>query len=86
MIEVSNIALAIKHKEHIVNVELIVLSCNNLPQTKTFEEINSMVAIFKISQNEEIEIGRTELIVNDLNPRYLSTFIVASSSDKQEEI
>jgi hypothetical protein len=45
-----------------------------------------MVAIFKISQNEEIEVGRTELIVNDLNPRYLSTFIVASSSDKQEEI
>jgi len=67
-------------------VELIVLSCSNLPPTKAFEDVHTMVALFKLTQGEEVEIGRTDIISNDLNPRFLSTFIVASSSDKQEEI
>lgn len=47
VIEVSNIALAIKHKQHTVNVELSI-SCKNLPKINTFQEVNSMVIVYKI--------------------------------------
>lgn len=47
MIEVANIALAIKNgDQHIINVELTV-GCRNLPTPKAFEEVHTMIVLFK---------------------------------------
>ena len=80
MIEVSNIALAIKNKEHTINVELS-LRCENLPAIKAFGSTDSMIVILKnddYSGNGKknfIEIGRTEVVINELNPKFIKTFI-----------
>ena len=50
----SNIALAIKHKEHIVNVE-VTINARCLPSYKQ----SVMVMLFKIDGNESLELGRT---------------------------
>ena len=91
VIEVSNIALAIKNKEHTINVELS-LRCDNLPMAKTFGSTNSMVVIYKSNESLEgedknfTEIGRTEIIKSELNPKYIKSFILSFNEEKKEEI
>jgi hypothetical protein len=61
VIEAANIALAIKHKEHISNLELTIsLAC--LPPAKAFEEMHTIVVLFKYIQGVAAELGRTEII------------------------
>lgn len=85
VIEAANIALAIKNKEHISNLEL-TLSLSALPPAKAFEEMHTLVALFKEVQGEAVELGRTEIISSDPNPKFLASFILPSSSEKQDEI
>lgn len=79
MIEAANIAIAIKNKEHISNLELSLSLCA-LPPAKAFEEMHTLVALFKYVQGEAVELGRTEIISNDANPKFLTSFILPSSS------
>lgn len=44
----SNIALAIKNKEHTINIELSV-RCENLPLMKAFGSTDSMIVIYKLT-------------------------------------
>ena len=85
VIEAANIALAIKNKEHITNLELS-LALAALPPAKAFEEMHTMVVLFKEIQGEAVELGRTEIIRNNSNPKFLASFILPSSSEKQDEI
>jgi hypothetical protein len=85
VIEAANIALAIKHKEHITNLELS-LSLAALPPAKGFDEMHTLVAIFKDIQGEAVELGRTEIVSSDPNPKFLASFILPSSSERQDEI
>lgn len=48
--------------------------------------MHTLVALFKEIQGEVVELGRTEIISNDPNPKFLATFILPSSSEKQDEI
>jgi hypothetical protein len=59
VIEVSNIALAIKNKEHTINIELS-LRCENLPLMKTFGSTDSMIVIYKSNDSFE-EMNEKEL-------------------------
>jgi hypothetical protein len=85
VVEAANIALAIKNKEHITNLELS-LALAALPPAKAFEEMHTMVVLFKYIQGEAVELGRTEIIRNNPNPKFLASFILPSSSEKQDEI
>lgn len=46
VIETANIAMAIKNKEHITNLELSI-ALSALPPAKAFEEMHTLVALFK---------------------------------------
>lgn len=83
VIEAANIALAIKHREHITNLEL-TLSISSLPPVKAFEELHAMIVLFKNIQGENVELGRTEVISANQNPKFLTSFILPSSSEKQD--
>lgn len=85
VIEAANIALAIKHREHITNLELS-LSISSLPPVKAFEEMHAMIVLFKHIQGENVELGRTEIISANHSPKFLTSFILPSSSEKQDEI
>ena len=64
VIEICNTALAIRNKEHTINVELS-LRCEGLPAIKAFGSTDSMVVVLKSDESAErgvrnfVEIGRT---------------------------
>lgn len=45
-----------------------------------------MIVLFKHIQGENVELGRTEIISANHNPKFLTSFILPSSSEKQDEI
>jgi hypothetical protein len=45
-----------------------------------------MVVLFKEQEGQEIEIGRTESIKNEQNPKFLTTFLVPSSNANSEKL
>lgn len=48
--------------------------------------MHTLVVLLKEIQGEPVELGRTEIISNDPNPKFLTSFILPSSSEKQDEI
>jgi hypothetical protein len=76
-----NLALAMKHKQPTLNIE-IALSCENLKEADIFGSINPMIVCFKIEPDEgygciSVEVGRTEIIPNETNPRFIKTFVLS---------
>lgn len=91
VIEVSNLALAIKNREPTVNIE-ISLGCENLPEVDLFGLTDPMVVCFKkepipgSNEFELTEIGRTEIIPNELNPRFIKTFILSYNEERLDHV
>ena len=65
-----------------MNVE-VTINARCLPAPAFNKKNNVMVALFKIDGRESVELGRTEIISDDLNPKFLNSFIVPSSTDRQ---
>lgn len=85
-----NLALAMKHKQPTLNIE-ISLSCENLREADLFGSVNPMIICYKTECDEEnesrlVEIGRTEIIPNEINPKFIKTFILSYNEEKTENI
>lgn len=65
----------VDHDAH-CKVELVI-TCTNLPDMDTFSKSDPFCAVFALSNNgSKTEIGRTETIMNDLNPTFQKRFII----------
>ena len=67
------------------NVELTVF-CTNLKDKDVFSKSDPVCLLFEKYQERWIEIGRTEMILNDLNPRWTKKFNINSNPQTSKQL
>lgn len=58
--------------------------CENLPNLDTFTRTDGMVVLFKKEGNLWKELGKTEVIMDNLNPKWVKNFEVPYHFEKRE--
>jgi len=58
--------------------------CENLPNLDTFTRTDGMVVLFKKEGNLWKELGKTEVIMDSLNPKWVKNFEVPYHFEKRE--
>lgn len=77
--------MAIQKGEFIENMELW-FACEKLPKMDTFSLTDPMVVSFHWRDNMWYEIGRTEIIPESLNPKFVKTLLVSYSLDTPKKL
>ncbi len=61
-------------------------SCEKLPKMDTFSLTDPMIVSFQWKDNGWSEIGRTEIIPESLNPKFVKTLLVSYTMDTQKKL
>ena len=83
--EIINLAFAIQKSEFKKNMELW-FSCEKLPKMDTFSLTNPMIVSFQWKDNGWSEIGKTEIIPESLNPKFVKTLLVSYTMENPKKI
>lgn len=69
------------------NVELSI-SCNNIMDADVFSKSDPMCVVYleEFGQTNYVEMGRTECIMNNLNPEFTKKFIVPYMFEQQQKL
>jgi hypothetical protein len=60
----------------LMNMIELSLGCSKLPNLDTFTRTDAMVVLYGQRGNVWSELGRTETIMDNLNPQFISSFSV----------
>ena len=59
-------------------IELFI-SCRSLKNLDTFSKSDPQVIVSMVNNNHLSEIGRTEVVQNNLNPNFAKSFIIGNN-------
>jgi len=68
----------------LVNIVSLSFQCNNLPNLDTFTRTDGMVVLFKKEGNVWREVGKTEVVMDNLDPKWVKNFEVPYHFEKRE--
>lgn len=68
----------------LVNVVSLSFSCENLPNMDTFTRTDGMAVLSQKQGNLWIRLGKTEVIMDNLNPKWVKSFDVQYHFEKRE--
>lgn len=80
-----NIVLGLLQDKNTVNIELSFI-CENLINLDLFSLSDPMVVVFMKTEKEEIFIGRTEVIRDNLNPKFTKPLIVPFNENTKQTL
>lgn len=63
----------------------LTFSCENLPNLDTFTRTDAMVILYTIKGSMWSEIGRTEVIMDNLNPKFIKAFSVEYKFEERQK-
>ena len=75
---------SIAANQGLVNIVALSFQCENLPNLDTFTRTDGMVILYKKEGNMWKEVGKTEVIMDNLNPKWVKNFEVAYHFEKRE--
>lgn len=75
---------SIAQNQGLVNIVALSFKCENLPNLDTFTRTDGMCVLFKKEGNVWKEVGKTEVIMDNLAPQWVKNFEVAYHFEKRE--
>jgi hypothetical protein len=82
--DAAYLALSMMQKDETTNYELSI-SCEGLPKMDTLSLTDAMVVVYIMVDNAYKEVGKTEVINNNLDPKFSKAFIIPYSPDRPNQ-
>ena len=74
---------SINNDAGLMNIISLSFACENLPNMDTFTRSDAMCVLFESRNGAWHEIGRTEVIMDNLNPRFVTSLSVQYKFEEQ---
>ena len=75
---------SIEKNAGLVNVLSLTFKCEDLPNLDTFTRTDGMVVLYQKSDDQWMKLGKTEVIMDTLNPKWVKSFQVQYYFEKRE--
>ena len=75
---------SIEQNQGLVNIVALSFQCTNLPNLDTFTRTDGMCVLYKKEGQVWKELGKTEVIMDNLNPKWVKNFEVPYHFEKRE--
>ena len=75
---------SIAQDQGLVNIVTLSFKCSNLPNLDTFTRTDGMVVLYQKVGNVWKELGKTEVIMDNLDPEWVKSFEVNYHFEKRE--
>lgn len=69
----------------LVNTLFLSVACENLPNLDTFSKTDAMCILYQQKGNIFQEIGRTEVVMDSLNPKFIKNFQVEYHFEERQK-
>lgn len=75
---------SLSNQSGLVNIVSLSFSCENLPNLDTFTRTDGMVVLSQKQGNVWMRLGKTEVIMDSLEPKWVKSFDVQYHFEKRE--